>query len=153
MNQLNLLKTDPKSINMDALKKEIPGTVAIILDMSGKLQGVDQKGNPVAVVPAQAEQAPAPAAPAIDAEMEESIITKVGDNVNDGLSKMLKEQEEKNSAAQEKALEKATGDIEKAYKKELESASKAFTDQLGKLQAEINKLKGKTAAKPKSKKK
>jgi len=143
MNQLNLLKTKPESVNLDALNKEIPGTIAIILDESGKFQGVDQKGNMVDVASAPVAPAPPAQDATIDAKMEESIVTKVGENINDGLTKMLNDQAAEIKTEQEKALDKVVTELVKNQEKELKLVSKAFTDQLGKLQAEITKLKEK----------
>lgn len=153
MLSLNLVKTNPSKINLLTLQKEPKGSIAIILDENGKLQGVDQEGNLVAVVvvpPAPA--APAAPAPVVSPKMEESIITKVGDKINDGLSKLLDDQGKefkKELEAASKVFTSQLSQLQDAHKKTRDEDSKSFTAELKKIQDEVKKLTSKPKTKPK----
>ncbi len=128
--QLNLPRIDPKRVNIELLKLQPKGTVALFIDLDGKLKAVDQSENPVDIIPApNAAQAASP-------EAEEAIISQVADKINEGLNKALEDQKKA---------------IEEQHKKELEEVSSAFTQQLKQVQDALKKLQPKPKPKPKPK--
>jgi len=111
MVQLNLTPSDPGKINLDALNKEIPGTVAIVLTKENRLVGVTQKGEIIAVVPPQAATPATPAASGLSAKEVDAKIAEVTKSLTDDFEKKLEKAIPKKKAAA-KSAPKGSGSAE-----------------------------------------
>jgi len=109
MIQLHLPKVELDNINMQLLQAEPKGTLAIVLDLDGKLRAIDQGGNEVAILP----EAPTPD---VTPEMEKAIIDNVSEKLNKGLNAALEAQEKEISEAFTKQFKELQGEINKLKK-------------------------------------
>jgi len=143
MHQLNLVPTDLDKVNLATLNKEPKGTIAIILDLEGNLQGVNQKG---AVVPVMVAAGGGDSKSFSAGDAENIVKAKLS-----GVVKEFKDELKKARDEDSKAFTNQFKVLQDAHKKSRDEDSKAFNGELKKLQDEIKKLKPKAAAKPKAK--
>ena len=109
MIQLQLPKIDPEKLNLKMLQAEPKGTIAIILDLEGKLRGFDQQGEEVAIVAAPAAE--------VTPKMQGEMVNTVSEKLNEGLNNALAAQREEMEEAFDEKLKTVTDELAELKKK------------------------------------